>query len=214
MKINPGPLHFCRNIFWSCGQKVIKDRGRFFVAAQSLASKGDLLAYDKIARIQFERLFKFLEGFLPLALPSVDVASHERNSRFVRERAPRSSQLLAGAVVVLIGPIQMLSEGEVCLSRIGVQTANGCFRQFKPRIGVIEPKEISPVMRCRKLTIGIRERRVAPNRLVEQLRGLEQIFFCPRAKRSAIDEVFGSQVQIVRNKIRSWGLLDGGFLCR
>src|SRR6266480_1897604 len=101
------------------------------------------------------------------------------------------------------------------LAGSGAQTANrfnGCFGQFKARIGMVETEEVNPVMRFGELTIGLKERRVACHGLVKQLHSLEQIFFCPRAKGNAVDEVFGSQVEIVGNKVPGRWLLDGGFL--
>ena len=98
----------------------------------------------------------------------------------------------------------------MCLSGIGAQAANrlnGRFGQFKPRLGVIETEEINSVVRSRQLAIGQKEQRVARDGLIKQLHRLQQIFFCPRAKRNAIDKVFGSQVGIVGNKIRGRRLL-------
>ena len=109
----------------------------------------------------------------------------------------------------------MLSEGQMCLSGVGVQTAdrlNGCFGQFEACLRVVETKEINPVMRSRELAIGSKERRVACNSLFKELHGLKQIFSCPRAKGNAIDEVFGSQIEIVGNKIPGRWLFDGRFL--
>ena len=67
-------------------------------------------------------------------------------------------------------------------------------------------------MRSGELVIGSSERMVARNSLVEQLHGLKQILFCARAKRNAIDEVRGSKIEVVCNKIRGRWLFDGGFL--
>src|SRR4029453_17744792 len=113
-----------------------------------------------------------------------------RNSRFVRQRAPGSDQFLLGSVVILIRPIKMLSNGEMCLPRFRTQAASrlkGCFGQLKSRVGVIETEEINSVMCSDELTIGIEEQRIACDSLIKQLRGLDQIFFCPGTKRNAID---------------------------
>ena len=155
----------------------------------------------KIARVQLQRLLHFVEGFRPATLPPVNVASQKRNSRFVRQRTSRGNQLLVGSVVVPIHPVKMLSEGQMYLSGVRAQTAdrlNGCFGQSEACLRVVETKEINPVMRSRELKIRGKERRVACNSLLKQLHGLEQIFFCQCAKRNAIDEVFGSQVEIVK----------------
>ena len=50
--------------------------------------------------------------------------------------------------------------------------------------------------------------------LVEELHGLEQIFFCTGAKRNAINQVFGSKIEIVRNEVVSWRFLNRDFLVR
>ena len=111
----------------------------------------------------------------------------------------------------------MLSEGQMCFARLRLQAADrlkGCFRQFKARIGVIETEEINSVVCTRKFTISQKEQRVARDGLIKQLHRLHQIFFCPGAKRNAIDKVFGSQIGIVSNKIRRRRLLNGRFFGR
>src|SRR6266446_3526690 len=108
----------------------------------------------------------------------------------------------------------MLCEGEVSLPRGWAQPANrsdGRFGQLKARIGVIETEEINAVMRSRELTVGIKEQWIVRNSLIEQSNGFEQIVFFPRAKRNAVDQVFGPQICVVGDKIRSRRLLDGGF---
>src|SRR6476661_411496 len=71
LKFNPGAPHFDRNIFWCYSQHLIKSRDRFFVAPQGLVSKGGLLEYGKIVRVQFQRLLHLIEGFVPAPLPSI-----------------------------------------------------------------------------------------------------------------------------------------------
>src|SRR4029077_1750263 len=120
--------------------------------------------------IQLQCLFHFLQGFLPVALPPVNVAGQKRNSWFVRQRAPCDSQLCLGLVVVPIGPIQVMSEGQMCLSRIGTRATNGsnrCLGQFKALFSVIEAEKINSVVRCRELIIGIEERRIARDSLAK-----------------------------------------------
>src|SRR6266496_2039084 len=98
----------------------------------------------------------------------------------------------------------MLSERQMCLSGVGVQIAdgvNGCFGQLEACVRVVETKEINQIMRSRELAIGIKERRVACDRPFKQFHALEQIFSYSRTKRKAIDEIFGSQIEIVGNKI-------------
>src|ERR1043166_4217261 len=73
LKFNPGAPHFDRNVFWRYGQHFIKSRDRFFVAPQGLVSKGRLLKYGKIVRVQFQRLLHLIEGFVPAPLPSINV---------------------------------------------------------------------------------------------------------------------------------------------
>src|SRR5437773_3511020 len=109
----------------------------------------------------------------------------------------------------------MLSEGQMRLAGFRTQTPNqlnGCFGQFKPRVAMVEAEKINSVVRSGHLTIGVKERRVVRHSLVKQLHGLEQILLCPRAKRNAIDQLFASQVEIVRNEVRRWRLLDSDFL--
>ena len=79
---------------------------------------------------------------------------------------------------------------------------------------MVETKEIHPVVRSCELAIGVKEQRVACNGLVKQLHGFEQILFCARAKRNAIDESLGTRVGIVGNKVRGRRLFDSGFFGR
>src|SRR5438552_12874983 len=109
----------------------------------------------------------------------------------------------------------MLREGQMGFSGVRANTAdrlNGCFSQFNPRVRVIETEEIQAVMRSCQLIISSSERTVARDSLVEKLYRVEQILFCPRAKRNAIDEVCGSQIEVVGNKVTGRWLLDRGFL--
>ena len=106
-----------------------------------------------------------------MPLPSIDVASQQRNSRFIRQRTPGGSQFVAGTVVVLVGPIQMLGEGKMSLPRGRAQLANrldGRFGQLKARIGVIETEEINAIIRSRELSVGIKEQGIARNSLIEE----------------------------------------------
>src|ERR1700758_3779251 len=108
----------------------------------------------------------------------------------------------------------MLCDGEVSFPRGRAQLANrldGRFGQLKAGIGVIETEQINAVMRSRELTVGIKERGIARNSLIEESNGFKQIIFFPRAKRNLIDEVFGSEVRVVGDKICSRRLLNSGF---
>src|SRR6266571_7322344 len=97
----------------------------------------------KIARVQLQRLLHFLEGFLPATLSPVNVASHKRNSRFVRQRTPGGNQLLSGSIVIPIRPVKMLGEGQMYLSGVRVQNAermNGCLEKYEESLRVVENK--------------------------------------------------------------------------
>src|SRR5204863_6368942 len=131
LKINPGAPHFDSNIFWRYSQHLIKSRDCFFVTPQGLVSKGGLLEYRKIARVQFQSLLHLIERLPPTALPSIDVAGQQRNPRLVRQCASGRGAFLAGTVVVLIGPRQMLRDSEVSLTRISAQIANRLNRRFR-----------------------------------------------------------------------------------
>ena len=90
-----------------------------------------MLEYRKIARVQFQRLLHLIERLPPTSLSSIDVAGQQRNPRLVRQCAPGRGEFLAGTVVVLIGPIQMLRDSEVSLPRIWAQIANPLNRRFR-----------------------------------------------------------------------------------
>src|SRR4029077_12261956 len=135
-----------------------------------------LLEYGKIVRVQLQRLVHFLEGFLPAPLAALDVARHEGNSRFVRQRLPGGSQLFLGSIVIRIRPVKVLSESQMRLPRFRAQPANGlhgCFGQLKTRFGMIETEEVNPVMRSSQRSIGNHERWVARDSLLKQSHGLE-----------------------------------------
>src|SRR6266480_1304928 len=175
-QINPRAPYPARNVLRSYGKHVIQSGGHLLVAAQSFVSKRDLLEYGKIVRVQFQCLVHFLEGFLPATLPPVNVARHQGNSRFVRQRAPGGSQLLPGSIVIRIHPVKVLSESQMRLSRFRAQPANGLhgsFGQLKARFAVIETEEVNPVMRSSQHVISNNERWVAPHSLLKQLHGLE-----------------------------------------
>src|SRR6266481_1428295 len=176
LDVNPGAPYPAGNIFRSDGQRAIKSRGHLFIAAQSFVSKRDLLKYGKIAWVQLQSLFHFLEGFLPAPLTAVDVARHQGNSRFVWKRPPGNSQLLPGSIVIPIRPVKMLRESQMRLSRFRAQAANGldrCLGQLKTRVGMIEAEEVNPIMRSSQQIIGNHERWVARHGLTKQLHGLE-----------------------------------------
>src|SRR5205814_2310561 len=82
LKINPGAPHFDSNIFWRYSQHLIKSRDCFFVTPQGLVSKGGLLEYRKIARVQFQRLLHLIERSPPTARPRSRTASSK--SSFTR----------------------------------------------------------------------------------------------------------------------------------
>ena len=149
-KINPSVPYPDGNVLRCDDQRAVQRGGHLSVVAQSFVSKGDLLEYGKIARIQLQRLLHFIEGFLPMTLPPVNVPSQKRNARFVRQRTPGGNQLLVGPVVIAIRPVKVLSNGQMGLSRAGAQTSNrlnGCFSQVKARVCMVESKEVHPVMR-------------------------------------------------------------------
>src|SRR6266481_5247147 len=176
LDVNPGAPYPAGNIFGSDGQRAIKSRGHLFIAAQSLVSKRDLLEYGKIAWVQLQRLVHFLEGFLPATLASVDIARHQRNSVFVRQRPLGGSQFLPGSIVIRIYPVKVLHESQMRLSRFRAQAANGlhgCIGQLKTRFGVIETEEVNPVMRSSQNIIRKDERWVARHSLLKQLHGLD-----------------------------------------
>ena len=76
---------------------------------------------------------------------------------------------------------------------------------------MVETKEINAVMRSRELAIGIKKKRVACDGLIKELHGLEQILSCSRAKRNAINKIFGSQVRIIGDKVCGRWLFDRDF---
>src|SRR2546430_11080562 len=90
LKINPGAPHFDSNIFWRYSQHLIKSRDCFFVTPQGLVSKGGLLEYRKIARVQFQRLLHLIERLPPTALPSIDVAG-QRSEEHTSELQSQSN---------------------------------------------------------------------------------------------------------------------------
>src|SRR6266550_657822 len=119
-QINPGTLYPTGNIFRSYGERAVQSRGHLLITLQSLVCNRDLLEYGKIAWIQLQSLFHFLERLLPVPLPPVDVSRQQGNSRLIRQRLSRSGEFLFGSLVILIRPVKMLSEGQMGLSRFRV----------------------------------------------------------------------------------------------
>src|SRR5213082_1758271 len=62
--------------------------------------------------------------------------------------------------------------------------------------------------------ISKEKRRVARDRLLEQLRGLEKIFLQPRAKTCVGTKSFRSHIKVVGNKIGRRSVVDAGLFLR
>src|SRR5262249_32614097 len=143
---------------------------RLFVAMQRLIGKRDLLEYGEIVWVQLQCLFHFLYGFLPVALPPLNVAGQNRNSWFVRQRASCHGQLCFSLPVIAIGPIQVMSKGQMRFSRVRTRVTNrpnGCLGQLKAFLTVVEAEEINFVVRCGELIIRVEERRIAGDSLTK-----------------------------------------------
>jgi hypothetical protein len=71
-----------------------------------------------------------------------------------------TASFFLGSIIMPMRPVKMLSESQMCLSRLRAQAANGlhrCFRQLKAGFGVIETEEVNPVMRSSQQIIGNHE---------------------------------------------------------
>src|SRR5947199_10047117 len=111
----------------------------------------------------------------------------------------------------------MLRQGKVRLARAGTQTQRGLdslVRQCKSRRRVIASEKVHEVMDFSQSAIGKEERRVARDDLIEQTRGLNEIFFQPRIETGAGAKSFGPHIKIIGHKIGRRWLLDGRFFLR
>src|SRR5204863_577208 len=115
--------------------------------------------------------------FLQLPLAPPDEPGQLKDSRIIRQRSASYVQLGKGAVVVERAAKEMCAARKVRFARVRTQTQcflNRSFCQCQTRRSVIIAKEIELVVRKSQLAISKKKRRVARNRLIEEVDRLQE----------------------------------------
>src|SRR5436190_10817227 len=130
-----------------------------------------------IARVQLESALKIAQTFLISPLASLDGAGQLEDSRIIRQRPACYIELSKSAAIIESAAIQIFAARKVRFACVGAQTEcclHSSLCQRQARGSVINAHKIELVVGISQLAISKKKRRVARNRLIEEVDRLQE----------------------------------------
>src|SRR5438045_9713123 len=109
----------------------------------------------------------------------------------------RTNELGARTIIIEVGTIEMVSIGQMRLSRVRSQTAGGLdrmLRQRQPGRRMIYSDNVGFVMGVGQLVVGEEETRITRDSLLQEINYQGQAFLFPRTKHGHGAEILGLHV--------------------
>src|SRR5439155_25735016 len=122
---------------------------------------------------------------LRVSMASLYVALHPENSCVIGRFLPGNFEFRESRLIIQMSSIEIFRFGQVRFARIGAETKcrfDGLFRQCETRRRVVVAKKVKKTMSKGEFTIGLEERWIAGDCLVEQIDRLQQLRFATRGR--------------------------------